>query len=145
VLIVDGHSIIFAWPDLRELHSRPASRVSAREMLLRRLVNYQDTRGVRVVVVFDGQGDKATDDSAGGPGVQVFYAARGQTADAIIERLVASYAETYDITVATCDSLERQTVITLGGSTIDADRLARMLEETDEDLRNQLEKLRKRR
>ena len=144
VLIVDGHSIIFAWPDLQKVHSRPDSRVSAREMLVRRLLNYQDVNQTKVVVVFDGQGPVATEDTAAGPGLQIFYAARGQTADTIIERLVATYAETYDITVATCDNMERQTVITLGASTIDAQRLAILLEETNRDLADQLKQLRKR-
>lgn len=147
VLIVDGHSIIFAWPELRAMHTaRSQQRATAREMLLRKLVNYQDLRQVKVVVVFDGQGEKATEDAvaSAGIGVQVFYAARGQTADTVVERLVAAYAEQYDITVATCDSMERQTVISLGGSTIDALRLQVLLEEVEDDLERQLREFRKR-
>jgi predicted RNA-binding protein with PIN domain len=53
-LIVDGHSIIFAWPALRRLHQRRTSL--AREALVKRLRDYQDWTGIRVVVVFDGKG-----------------------------------------------------------------------------------------
>lgn len=144
VLIVDGHSIIFAWDDLREMHSRSESRAAAREALVRRLVHIQDVRQTKVVIVFDGQGPVATQDPAAAHGLQVFYAARGQTADTVVERLVAVYAETYDITVATCDNMERQTVISLGGSTIDADRLALWLKETERELAEALRKLKKR-
>src|SRR5213592_736497 len=56
-LIVDGHSIIFAWPELRRLHARRSSL--AREALLKQLRNYQDWTGVRVVIVFDGKGKKS--------------------------------------------------------------------------------------
>ena len=68
-LIVDGHSIIFAWPELRKLHARRSSL--AREALLKQLRDYQDWTGVGVVAVFDGKGKKvdATSDPAE---VQVF-------------------------------------------------------------------------
>ena len=55
-LIVDGHSVIFAWPELRKLHARRSSL--AREALLKQLRDYQDWTGVHVVVVFDGKGKK---------------------------------------------------------------------------------------
>ena len=85
-LIVDGHSIIFAWPELRKLHTRRSSL--AREALLKQLRDYQDWTGVRVVAVFDGKGGKveSTSDPAE---VQVFYSRSGQSADSIIERLAS--------------------------------------------------------
>ena len=58
-LIVDGHSVIFAWPELRKLHARRSSL--AREALLKQLRDYQDWTGVRVVAVFDGKGAKASE------------------------------------------------------------------------------------
>ena len=51
-LIVDGHSVIFAWPELRALHRRRSSL--ARDALVKKLREYQDWTGVRVAVVFDG-------------------------------------------------------------------------------------------
>lgn len=48
-LIVDGHSVIFAWPELRVLHERRTSL--ARDALARKLRDYQDWTGVSVVVV----------------------------------------------------------------------------------------------
>ena len=52
-LIVDGHSIIFAWSELRKLQTRRSSL--AREALIKWLREYQDWTAVRVVVVFDGK------------------------------------------------------------------------------------------
>ena len=87
VLIVDGHSVIFAWPELRSLHDQRTA--SARDRLIRILTEYQDLSGTSVVLVFDGKGPVITQDSEPG-GIQVFYSNTSHTADDIIERLVAS-------------------------------------------------------
>src|SRR5256885_6285639 len=105
-LIVDGHSVIFAWPDLRKLHQKRTSL--AREALTKRLRDYQDWTGVRVVVVFDGKGASVSH-VAEPHEVQIFYSRRGQTADSIVERLVSKYAGRFDVLVATSDYLEQQT------------------------------------
>src|SRR5215470_6108771 len=97
-LIVDGHSIVFAWPELRELHARRSSL--AREALIKQLRDYQDWTGVRVVVVFDGKGRETS--ATSGPGdVQVFYSRSGQAADSVVERLACKYAKRFDLRVAT--------------------------------------------
>jgi predicted RNA-binding protein with PIN domain len=126
-LIVDGHSIIFAWPELRSLHDQRTSL--AREALAKRLRDYQDWTGTRVVLVFDGQGPAVSVD-ADPHDIQVFYSRKGQTADAIVERLTSKYAAKYDVTVATSDLLERQTVTSFGGVAISPETLRQMLEET---------------
>ncbi len=113
-LLVDGHSVIFAWPELRALHVRRMG--AAREALVRTLTDYQDASGVRVVLVFDGQGTRVSEEPEGRDGIQIFYARAGQTADAVIERLVAKYAGTYRLTVATSDRLEAQTAISFGAA-----------------------------
>jgi predicted RNA-binding protein with PIN domain len=125
-LIVDGHSIIFAWPDLRKLHERRSSL--AREALTRRLRDYQDWTGVRVVIIFDGKGAKVSATSAPGD-VQIFYSRSGQTADAVIERLASKYSARFDLMVATSDSMERQTVHASGARWISPDMLRRFMEE----------------
>src|SRR5213595_3993945 len=119
-LIVDGHSIIFAWPELRKLQSRRSSL--AREALTKRLRDYQDWTGVHVVVVFDGKGKRieATSDPAD---VQVFYSRSGQSADAIIERLASKYSKRYELVVATSDSMEAETVHACGAESISPDGL----------------------
>jgi len=123
-LIVDGHSVIFAWPELRKLHARRSSL--AREALLKQLRDYQDWTGVRVVAVFDGKGNKvdATSDPAE---VQVFYSRNGQSADAIIERLASKYAKHYDLVVATSDSMEAETVHACGAESISPEGLRGVL------------------
>jgi len=114
-LIVDGHSVIFAWPELRRLHARRSSL--AREALIKQLRDYQDWTGVRVIAVFDGKGKKVETTSDPGE-VQIFYSRSGQSADAIIERLASKYATQYELMVATSDSMEAETVQASGADTI---------------------------
>jgi predicted RNA-binding protein with PIN domain len=123
-LIVDGHSVIFAWPELRKLQARRSSL--AREALIKRLRDYQDWTGVRVVIVFDGKGRKieATSDPAD---VQVFYSRTGQTADAIVERLASKYAKRFELMVATSDSMEGETVEACGAEWISPEALRGLL------------------
>jgi hypothetical protein len=125
-LVVDGHSVIFAWPELRKLHHRRSA--SAREALIKVLRQYQDWTGVHVVVVFDGQGSRVTS-SADPHDVQIFYSRRGQTADAIVERLVGKYGNRFEVTVATSDSLEQQTVTSFGAAFISAEQLRQLVDE----------------
>jgi predicted RNA-binding protein with PIN domain len=123
-LIIDGHSVIFAWPQLRKLHARRSSL--AREALIKQLRNYQDWTGVRVVVVFDGKGRKVTATSEPGD-VQIFYSRSGQSGDAIIERLASKYAKRFDLMVATSDSMEAQTVLACGAEWISPQALRGLL------------------
>src|ERR1700688_4790596 len=137
VLIVDGHSIIFAWPELRALHeSRTAS---ARDLLTKIMTEYQDLTGTHVVLVFDGRGPVITQENEPG-GIQVFYSNTGHTADDIIERLVAKYGAVYAITVATSDLLEQQTAIAFGGNCVSADELRKLINNARIDFARELKR-----
>lgn len=123
-MIVDGHSVIFAWPELRKLHARRSSL--AREALIKRLRDYQDWTGVHVVVVFDGKGRKV--ETISDPAeIQVFYSRTGQTADAIVERLASKYAKRFELMVATSDSFEAETVAASGAEWISPEGLRGLL------------------
>lgn len=125
ILLVDGHSVVFAWPDLAQIHRR--NTAAARENLVRRLTGLQDATEWEIAVVFDGRGAKASSESEPN-GIAVFYSKSGQTADEIIERLAAKYACTCDVTVATDDHMERTTVEALGCLSISAVQLLSEIE-----------------
>ena len=125
-LLVDGHSVIFAWPELRALHERRTSL--AREALIKRLRDYQDWSGIHVVIVFDGKGAAVSKSSDPGD-VQIFYSRAGQTADTIIERLASKYASQFRILVATSDYLEQETVGACGAECITPEALRGLLKE----------------
>jgi uncharacterized protein len=125
-LIVDGHSAIFGWPELKQLHRRRSSL--ARDDLVKKLRHYQDYSGVRVVVVFDGSGASTTEDSEP-HGIQIFYSGRGQTADSVIERFASKYGRTVDLTVATSDLLEQQTASACGADCISIELLRSLIDD----------------
>jgi predicted RNA-binding protein with PIN domain len=113
-LVVDGHSVIYAWPELRELHhTRPAT---ARDRLIQILSRVHDTGTWKVTLVFDGRlGRPAPRDKRD---MVVHYSSEGETADAVIEKLVASQPKlAHQILVITADEAERRTVEALGAGT----------------------------
>lgn len=128
-LIVDGHSVIFAWDELRRLNGR--RRSLARDALIRKLRNYQDWTGVSAAVVFDGKGAKVSSESDPGE-IQIFYSRDGQTADSIIERLASKYGKRYRLLVATDDTLEQETATACGAECISSEALRWLLEEASQ-------------
>ncbi len=117
---------------------------AGRGLLIQWLTGYQDATGVRVVVVFDGKGAKVSEEKLPG-GIQVFYSGAKGTADQIIERLVAKYAQEYDITVVTNDLLEQQTVVTFGGFAISVGSFLLQLDEGAADVARRIRQLRRKR
>jgi predicted RNA-binding protein with PIN domain len=112
-LVVDGHSVIFAWADLRALHGR--NRAAARKALAEKLQHLHDTTPWRVTLVLDGKLGTAIDSAARKPAdMVVCYATADQTADSIIERLVAASGVAPEIRVITADEAERRVVESLG-------------------------------
>ncbi|MEO6054204.1 MAG: NYN domain-containing protein [Chthoniobacterales bacterium] len=136
-LLVDGHSVIFQWQGLSNLHGRKPEH--AREALARILRDYQDSSDFQVVLVFDGQGPRVSQSKEEG-NIQIFYSKTGQSADAVIERLTAKYAETHEITVATDDNLERQTVTSFGGQWMSTTHLLSEMEDARRSLAERIEK-----
>lgn len=135
-LIVDGHSMVFAWADLNELHSR--SPAAARDELVRRLTTLQDLASERVVVVFDGRGDATQSDAPDDDGVQIFYSPSNGTADQVIERLAGKYAGTREITVASRDRAVLDTCSAFGALAISATALLDRVELAEADLRRRI-------
>lgn len=142
-LFVDGHSILFAWDDLRALHERNPGM--AREELCRRMTVYQDCMQQRVVIVFDGKGEKTQSMERSTDDIQVIYSGKGKTADDVIERLVAQYAERYELTVATADRAEMDTVMAFGGFCITPRTLLEYLDRAEAQLTSTLARLRNQR
>ena len=136
-LLVDGHSIINAWPELRVLHRQAARRHTARDLLLQRMRHYQDMRGERVIVVFDGPQAHTTEEREP-QGLQIFYADAATTADTIIERLVAKYSTEHTLTAATADGMIRETVTAFGANWVSPDTLKTMCDEAEGEMRRRI-------
>jgi predicted RNA-binding protein with PIN domain len=130
-LIVDAHSMIFAWDDLRELHS--SSTIAARNELIHRMTSYQDSTAEHVVLVFDGKGETTRTHNEK-DGIQVFYSPAGITADQIIERLAGKYANHRHLTVASRDRGVLDTCSSFGANAISARTLYELLERAKREL-----------
>ncbi len=141
ILLVDGHSVIFAWANLSETHQR--NTAAARERLVQLLTGLQDSTDWTVAVVFDGRGAKPSSDGTPG-GIAVFYSKSGQTADSIIERLAAKYSRDCEVTVATDDLMERTTVEAFGCVSISTEQLLAELHSAESALSEKLQNLRRR-
>ena len=136
-LIVDGHSVIHAWPDLRKLHGVSAKRHLAREELMKRMRHLQDMTGERVVVVFDGAATKVSEEREK-DGLQVFYADAATTADAVIERLAARHAAAHRIRVASADGMVRDSVMASGAEWMSPEGLLGECERAETEMRRRI-------
>ena len=115
-ILVDGYSLLHAWPELAEGHARYSE--TARNELVRFLGLYQDASGTPISVFFDGIGPKRgrlKEASGSTTGVEVLYSRSGQTADQMIERVTHRMRSFGEVLVVTDDFAERDTVIALGG------------------------------
>lgn len=141
ILIVDGHSMIFQWPELSGKYATQGPGVRA--MLVRMLTSLQDSSDWTVAVVFDGRGVTPSSEAEPG-GIKVFYSKTGQTADSIIERLAAKYAPDFDVTVATDDNLEKLTVESFGGVAISSRQLQSEIEAAERSVKLAIQQIKRR-
>ena len=136
-MLIDGHSVIHAWPELLLDHRVATRRHLARTELLRRLRNLQDMSGMQVVVVFDGA-KQGTNEERKKDGLQIIYADPGTTADTIIERLVARYAKERPMRVASADGMVRETILSLGAEWISPETLRSLCDSAETNMRARL-------
>ncbi len=136
-LLIDGHSVIHAWPELLREHRVASRRHLARIELLKRLRNLQDMSGTQIVVVFDGA-KQGTNEEREPDGLQIIYADPGTTADTIIERLVAKYIAQRPMRVVSADGMVRETILSLGADWISPKILRSMCDDAERDMRGRL-------
>ena len=140
-LLVDGYSIIYAWPPLRAALRRKLEQ--ARDQLVAALTRLQDATGIRVTAVFDNRHAARLSAGETPAGVDVLFTRKGMTADACIERLVARADAPERFLVATDDHAEATMVRSLGGRVITAEELRDWLESETGSLRQIVAQLRK--
>lgn len=113
-ILVDGYSLLHAWPEL--LPGSPPHAARSREELIRRLTRYHDAVGTPLTLFFDGQGaPPGTPRPHSSRQVEVLYSRRGRTADDLIERTTFRLLPFGPVLVVTDDLAERDTVMGLGG------------------------------
>ncbi len=121
-ILVDGYSVLHAWPRFATRKARQQSPRQRREVLVGVLRRYADHTGHKVTVVFDGHAAKHKPEQPDPvQGVEVIFSERGKTADDVIERLVGEAEHREKILVVTSDNMERHTVESLGARSTSAE------------------------
>lgn len=137
ILIVDGYNMIGAWPELQKL--KDVSLEHARDKLVDMLADYQAFTGRRVIVVFDahqvpGLGGKYKQNL-----VEIRFTREKETADEVIERLVAELsARRTQIYVATSDFVEQSVTFGQGALRVPAGELRFHVKECAREMRQKL-------
>ncbi len=114
-ILVDGYSLLHAWPQLAR--GQPRHSRAAREELIRVLGRYQDASHTPVTVVFDGNapGRRHSKPEEVYP-IEVLFSGANRTADDLIERAAHRLLPYGEVLVITDDLAERDLVIGMGGS-----------------------------
>jgi len=120
-ILVDGYSVIHAWPTLRALLARNLER--ARDGLAAELTRLQDATGIAVAVVFDSRAGRRATHGETPAGVEVVFTRKGMTADTFIERLVGRSNAPERFLVVTNDGAETFMARSLGAQVITAEQL----------------------
>ncbi|UUZ82145.1 NYN domain-containing protein [Paenibacillus sp. P26] len=138
ILIVDGYNIIGAWPELRRL--KDIRLEEARDRLIEILAEYQSFSGMKVILVFDayyvpGLGGKYTQSK-----LPVYYTKEKETADELIERLVAEQTgRRKQVYVATSDMIEQHVIFGKGAFRVPASELLVKVRQARKEIRRKIE------
>lgn len=132
-ILVDGYSLLHAWPELAPGRARHSA--AAREALIQQLTHYRDATGTPITIFFDGAGaPKGTPQAHSTREVEVLYSRAGQTADDLIERAAYRLSQYGEVLVITNDFAERDTVNSFGGMAQSCENFLRMMGEAKRDL-----------
>jgi hypothetical protein len=135
LLLVDGYNIIGAWKSLQKTRDRYGLE-SARQDLVRLIIDYTAYQGLTTELVFDSHLQKTPlQKEKYGANVSVHYTAFAQTADTYIEKICASFSHsqartTSRIIVATSDHAQKLTAIGYGAEWFSAEKFKTEVEAT---------------
>lgn len=115
-VVVDGYNVIHAWPELKS--AMRFGYAAACKRLIEAVRVLHDMEGLRVTVVFDGNGDAINIERPNKElTFSVIYAAAGVSADTVIERIVCNSNGKY-VTVVTADASIMNVAKTRGARTM---------------------------
>lgn len=139
-ILVDGYSLLHAWPELAEGKARYSA--AARAELVHQLRLYGDSIATPITVVFDGAGPapSVAAEAPSTPTMEIIYSKAGQTADDIIERVTAKLVQYGDVLVVSNDFAERDTVVSVGGNVCSCESFISTLKSALIDFDKQLER-----
>ena len=141
-ILVDGYNVIFAWESLRRVAADSID--SAREALIRMMINYAALRKTTLILVFDAYkvtGGRESVENDGG--IYIVYTRESEIADVFIERAVRKLSDSKkNIRVVTSDGLEQLIVMGKGALRVPASAFEKEVSLSNESLSNMMQKLR---
>ncbi len=130
-LVVDGYNIIYAWPYLDRLKNENLEH--ARDKLVDTLVNFSAHNNSHVFVVFDAHQVKSgIEHTEEKDGVRVIYTREGETADAVIEKMVGELINLGRVYVVTSDYDEQRLIFGRGAYRLTPKDLQQRIEQCRE-------------
>ena len=140
-LLVDGYNVIFAWDSLRAVAEESID--SAREALIRMLINYNGARPTNLILVFDAykvSGGLEKVEKTGG--IYIVYTRESEIADVFIERAAAKLeGKNRTVRVVTSDAMEQLIVMGRGALRVPAQAFEKEVALADERLSQIMKKL----
>ena len=140
-LLVDGYNVIFSWESLRRLAEESID--SAREALIRMMINYNGIRPTNLILVFDAYkvtGGKEKVEAVGG--IYIVYTRESEIADVFIERAVQKLKDkNRSVRVVTSDGMEQLIVMSRGALRVPAPAFEKEVSLADERLGSIMKKL----
>ena len=138
-ILVDGYSLLHAWPDLARGKARHSP--AARAELVQQLRQYADAISTPITVVFDGKGPGSIESEALSTHMmEIIYSKSGRTADDIIERVAALLMKYGEVLVVSNDFAERDTVAAVGANVCSCEHFIRSIEAGLTDFQKQLQR-----
>ncbi|MDD4169420.1 MAG: NYN domain-containing protein [Desulfotomaculaceae bacterium] len=139
-LVIDGYNIIFAWPEFEKLTE--SGLEFARSKLVDIMANHSPLSGQKIVIVFDAYQHKNIIGQAEIiDGIEVVYTQQGETADALIERLVGDLAKEGIVYVATSDWAEQVIIFGRGAYRLTPDELRTQVNQYKQEAKEHLSDL----
>lgn len=134
-MIVDGYNVIGSWPELQKL--KLVSLEEARLGLIRMMEEYQAISGIRIILVFDAYQVAGPAKDMKVAKIDVFFTGEHETADELIERLVARLKhKRRSIFVATSDQIEQTVIFGQGAYRIPVRELYQWVQEARQQISN---------
>ena len=126
-LIIDGYNLLH---QDEALAGRRDDLQTARQRLVRRIERAAPEMAPRISVVFDGR-ESGRDVSFDAPHLEVLFSPASHTADAVIERMVATAKKPERICVVTSDRIEERIVSAAGAFVVSCMEFTRRCDATE--------------
>ena len=140
-LLIDGYNVIFAWDSLRSVAAESID--SAREALIRMMINFNGSRQTCLILVFDAYkvtgGVERVEETGG---IHIVYTSESEIADVFIERAVQKLTDMErNVRVVTSDAMEQLIIMGRGALRVPASAFEKEVQLANDSLKETMRRL----